>query len=73
MSASRLRFLVVFEEGLWSVHEVGTGQPMASFGTRDEAVENARYLAEMTAAELLVMNADGSLSSRESCALHASA
>jgi len=68
-----MRFLVVFEGGLWTVNEVGTGQPMASFATRDEAVGNARYLAEITAAELLVMNADGTLSSRESCALRETA
>ena len=65
--------MVVFEGGLWFVHEVGTGNPMAGFATREEAVGTARYLAEKTSAELLVMNADGSLSSRESCELRSSA
>ena len=73
MSARRFRFMVVFEQGLWYVHEVGTGQHMAAFATRDEAVTNARYLAERTSAELLVMKADGTLSSRESCQLRSSA
>jgi hypothetical protein len=68
-----MRFMVVFEQGLWYVHEVGTGQPMAAFLTRDEAVTNARYLAGRTSAELLVMNADGTLSSRETCELRSSA
>lgn len=68
-----MRFMVVLDEGLWAVHEVGTGQPMASFERRTEAVVNARYLAERTGAELLVMNADGTLASRESCTLRESA
>ncbi len=65
--------MVVFDAGLWTVHEVGSGQPIVSFGVRDEAVGNARYLAELTGAELLVMNADGTVASREACALRASA
>ncbi len=73
MTTRRMRFMVVFDAGLWTVHEVGSGQPIASFGTRDEAVGNARYLVELTGAELLVMNADGTLASREACELRASA
>lgn len=69
----RLRFMVVFEEGLWFVHEVGSGQPMAAFESQGEAVSTARHLVEITAAELLVMNADGTLASRESAALRATA
>jgi hypothetical protein len=69
----RMRFMVVFEEGLWFVHEVGSGQPMAAFETQDDAVRTARHLVEITAAELLVMNADGTLASRESGALRATA
>ena len=61
----RMRFMVAYEEGLWFVHEVGTGQPMAAFETQDEAVRTARHLAGITGAELLVMNADGTLASRE--------
>ena len=73
MSARRMRFLVVSENGEWFVYEVGTGQPMASFPTRETAAGTARHLAEMTGAELLLMNADGSLASRESCELRATA
>jgi hypothetical protein len=73
MSSRRLRFLVVFDTGLWSVCEVGSGQSLASFATCDEAVRNARYLAERTAAELLVMNPDGTVASRETCALRETA
>ncbi len=64
-----MRFMVVHEEGLWLVHEVGTGQPMASFETRDEAMRTARHLAGLTRAEILVMNADGTLRSRENAVL----
>jgi hypothetical protein len=73
MAASRMRFMVVFEDGRWFVHEVGSGQPMAMFEARDEAVRTARHLAWITEAELLVMNADGTLASRESGALRATA
>ncbi len=73
VGSRRLRFLVVPENGEWFVYEVGTGQPMASFASRERAAETARHLAEMTGAELLLMNADGKLASRESCALRASA
>lgn len=69
MAERRMRFMVVHEDGLWIVHEVGTGQPMASFDTQDEAVRTGRHLADITQAELLVMNADGTLRSRESGAL----
>lgn len=65
--------MVVFEGSAWYVYEVGTGQPMASFATQDEALSTARHLADITEAELLVMNADGTLGSRESHALHATA
>jgi len=61
-----MRFMVAYEEGLWFVHEVGSGQPMGAFEAQDEAVRTARHLAGITAAELLVMNADGTLASRES-------
>jgi hypothetical protein len=61
----RLRFMVAYEDGLWFVHEVGSGQPMAAFEDQDAAVRTARHLAGLTAAELLVMNADGTLASRE--------
>ncbi len=73
MSATRMRFMVVFEGSAWYVHEVGTGQPMDSFATREEAVRTARHLADITEAELLVMNADGTLGSRESHALRETA
>ena len=73
MSARRMRFLVVPENGEWVVYEVGTGQPMASFATRESAAETARHLAEKTGAELLLMNADGTLARRESCELRATA
>ena len=73
MAASRMRFMVVYEEGLWFVHEVGSGQPMATFDLLDEAVRTARHLASITDAELLVMNADGTLASREGGALRATA
>jgi hypothetical protein len=73
VSATRLRFMVVYEEGLWFVHEVGSGQPMATCEAQDEAVRTARHLVQLTGAELLVMNADGTLASRESGALRASA
>jgi hypothetical protein len=63
-----MRFMVVYEKGLWFVHEVGSGQPMAAFEDRDEAVRTARHLAGITEAELLVMNADGTLASRECAA-----
>lgn len=69
MALRRMRFMVVHEGGLWMVHEVGSGQPMATFETQDEAVRTARHLADLTSAELLVMNADGSLRSRESAVL----
>ena len=61
----RMRFMVAYEEGLWFVHEVGSGQPMAAFEAQEEAVRTARHLAGITSAELLVMNADGTLASRE--------
>ena len=64
-----MRFMVVHEAGLWLVHEVGTGQPMASFETQGEAVRTARHLAGLTRAELLVMNTDGTLRTREDAAL----
>jgi 23S rRNA G2069 N7-methylase RlmK/C1962 C5-methylase RlmI len=73
MAAKRLRFMVVCEEGLWFVHEVGSGQPVATFDAQGEAVQSARHLASITDAELLVMNADGTLASRESGALRATA
>jgi hypothetical protein len=73
MAAKRLRFLVVYEEGLWFVHEVGSGQPVATFDAQGEAVQSARHLASITDAELLVMNADGTLASRESGELRATA
>ncbi len=73
MAATRMRFMVVFEEGRWYVHEVGSGQPMAAFEAQDEALRTARHLAWITEAELLVMNADGTLASRESGALRATA
>lgn len=73
MSARRMRFMVVLEGSAWDVYEVGTGQPMASFETQEEAVRTARHLADITEAELLVMNADGTLGSRESHALRATA
>jgi hypothetical protein len=73
MAGSRLRFMVVHEEGVWFVHEVGSGQPMASFEEQGEAVRMARHLAWITEAELLIMNADGTLASRESGALRATA
>jgi hypothetical protein len=57
--------MVAFEDGVWFVHEVGSGQPMAGFETRDEAVLTARHLAGLTRAELLVMNENGTLDSRE--------
>ena len=63
--ARRLRFMVAYEEGLWFVHEVGSGQPMAAFEAQEEAVRTARHLAGITSAELLVMDADGKLASRE--------
>lgn len=69
----RMRFMVVFEEGLWFVHEVGSGQPMGAFESQDDAVRTARHLVGITAAELLVMNADGTLASRESGVLRATA
>ncbi len=68
-----MRFMVVYEGGLWFVHEVGSGQPMAAFEVQGEAVRTARHLAWITEAELLVMNADGTLASRESGALRATA
>jgi hypothetical protein len=61
----RLRFMVVYEEGLWYVHEVGSGQPMGAFEGQQNAVRTARHLVDITGAELLVMNADGTLASRE--------
>ena len=61
----RMRFMVVYEEGLWYVHEVGSGQPMGAFEGQQNAVRTARHLVELTNAELLVMNADGTLASRE--------
>lgn len=66
-----MRFMVAYEEGLWFVHEVGSGQPMGAFEAQDEAVRTARHLAGITSAELLVMNADGTLASRESGAASA--
>lgn len=57
--------MVVYEEGLWYVHEVGSGQPMGAFDGQQNAVRTARHLVEITGAELLVMNADGTLASRE--------
>jgi hypothetical protein len=60
-----MRFMVVYEEGLWYVHEVGSGQPMGAFEVQQNAVRTARHLVEITGAELLVMNADGTLASRE--------
>ncbi len=68
-----MRFLVVPEKGEWFVYEVGTGQPMVSFPSRERAADTARHLAEMTGAELLLMNADGRLASREVCELRATA
>jgi hypothetical protein len=68
-----MRFMVVYEAGLWFVHEVGSGQPMATFDELDEAVRTARHLASITESELLVMNVDGTLASRESGALRATA
>ena len=68
-----MRFMVVYEESVWFVHEVGSGQPMAAFEEHGEAVRTARHLAWITEAELLVMNADGTLASRESGALRATA
>jgi hypothetical protein len=68
-----MRFMVVYEEGLWYVHEVGSGQPMAAFEKQGEAVGTARHLASITEAELLVMNADGTLASRERGKLRATA
>jgi len=73
MAAKRLRFMVVYEAGLWYVHEVGSGQPVDSFEVLDEALQSARHLAWITEAELLVMNADGTLASRERGALRATA
>jgi hypothetical protein len=61
----RMRFMVVYEECLWYVHEVGSGQPMGAFEGQQNAVRTARHLVEITGAELLVMNADGTLASRE--------
>lgn len=63
--ARQLRFMVVYEEGLWYVHEVGSGQPMGAFEGQQNAVRTARHLVDITGAELLVMNADGTLASRE--------
>lgn len=65
VSATRMRFMVVFESSSWFLHEVGTGQPVDSYASREEAVRTARHLAELTRAEILVMNPDGTLSSRE--------
>ena len=73
MAARRMRFMVVCERGLWYVHEVGSGQPVATFDVQGEAVQSARHLAWITDAELLIMNADGTLASRESGALRATA
>jgi hypothetical protein len=73
VSAHRMRFMVVFESSGWIVHEVGSRQPMASFPTREEAVRTARHLADLTQAEVLLMNADGTLESRESHELRESA
>ncbi|MBK9062088.1 MAG: hypothetical protein IPL89_02690 [Acidobacteria bacterium] len=61
----RMRFMVVYEEGLWYVYEVGSGQPMGAFEGQQNAILTARHLVEITDAELLVMNADGTLASRE--------
>jgi hypothetical protein len=60
-----MRFMVVYEGGLWYVHEVGIGQPMGAFESQQNAVRTARHLVEITGAELLVMNADGTLAFRE--------
>jgi hypothetical protein len=68
-----MRFMVVYEEGHWFVHEVGSGQPMATFEEHDEALRTARHLAWITESELLVMNADGTLAARENGALRATA
>jgi hypothetical protein len=73
MATTRLRFMVVYEEGLWYVHEVGSGQPVATFDVLGEALQSARHLASITESELLVMNTDGTLASRESGALRATA
>ena len=61
----RMRFMVAYEEGLWFVHEVGSGQPMAAFEAQEEAVRTARHLAGIIWTDLFVMNADGTLASRE--------
>ena len=47
--------------------------PVATFDAQGEAVQSARHLASITDAELLVMNADGTLASRESGELRATA
>jgi hypothetical protein len=68
-----MRFMVVFENSAWVLHEVGTGQPVDSFASREEAVVTARHLADLMRAELLVMSADGSLECREDHALRRTA
>lgn len=62
---SRCRFLVVSHQEAWFVYEVGARQPLATFETRDLAIRSARFLAGSCQGELLIMNPDGSLDSRE--------
>jgi hypothetical protein len=62
---SRCRFLVVSHRDSWLVYEVEARQPLAAFDSRDDAIRSARFLAESSDGELLIMNPDGSLASRE--------
>ncbi len=65
----RCRFLVVAQvvelRRYWFVYEVGTRNALSAFEVLEDAIRSARFLADSSAGELLIMNPDGSLAARE--------